>query len=263
MIAFENIPSFRFLTRNQKHRIFRIPPILCLLAQKSRREGLLSLEEGIDDLVGVVDKRDEWFLKEFLRMILDFDGKNREDLPVIMKNIVTASGGSKLSILCHQMIASGSADIWEGRHENSLLDNLVSFLGKKWQDDFFVSPELRAILRKINCRYSVIVKDENEFLYPETDEPCENHPLALILDYSEFAIQKVLREVDTEDLVLALKDAPAKIRNAFLKNMSERARCCIKIKLDDEGEPYDREKIPKAQQMFIHIIRRHEDAGKI
>ena len=262
MITFEKIPSFRFLTRAQKHRIFCIPPVLCLFAQKSRREGILSLEEGIDDLVGLVDKRDEWFLMTFMRMLLDFTEEDKADLPAILKNIVTASGGSKVSMLCHQIIAAGCADILEGAHEKAVLYHLASFLGKKWQDDFFTSPEMRYVLTKTDCSYSIIVKDDNEFLYPETDEPCENHPLALILDYSCRAIQKVLREVSSEDLFLALKDAPAKIRNAFLKNMSERARYFLKMKIDEE-ELYDRQKIPEVQQTIIKVIRRLEEAGEI
>jgi len=263
MLIFENIPSFRFLTRTQKHRIFRIPSVLCLLARKSRREGILALEEGIDDLVGEVDKRDEWFLMNFMRMVLDFTEEDKADLSVTFKNLVTASGGSKLSILCHQMIAAGCTGILEGCHEKTILYHLASFLGNKWQDEFFTSPEMHYILTQINCPHSIIINDGNDFLYPEADADCSSHPLALIFEYSDSAIQKILREVSTKDLCLAFKDARAKIRNAFLKNMSERARYFLKMKLDDETEPYNRQKILEAQQRLGHVIKRLEDVGEI
>ena len=263
MLTFENIPSFRFLTRAQKHRIFRIPPLLCLFARKARREGLLSLEEGIDDLVDEVDKRDEWFLLNFLRMMVDYSGNSKIDLPAFMKNIVLASGGSKLTRLCRQIIVAGCVDIWEGAHEKAVLYHLASFLGNKWRDDFFTSAEMHYILTQIPCQHSIIAKDGNSFLYPETDDFCESHPLALILNYSPRAIQKVLRDVSMNALFLALKDAHARIRNVFLMNMSERARCNLMILLDDEGEPYDKQKIPEAQQKVLAVIKKLEDEGEI
>lgn len=75
-------------------------------------------------------------------------------------------------------------------------------------------------------------------------------------------IQTVLKEVDNEDLALALKTASDTLREKIFKNMSERAAQLIKEEIEFMG-PVRVSDVEAAQQKIVDIVRRLEDAGEI
>ena len=145
VISFETIPSLHFLMKRQKQRIFRIALLMYTLSLKVKREGIFSLEETDEDFNNYIDKRDVRIMQRCVWEIID-NTNNRELYESHMKNYVNASGGSKLSKLCHQMIASGVCAINEGIYEQRILDHLASFMNEKLREDYFSSPELRPAL---------------------------------------------------------------------------------------------------------------------
>jgi flagellar motor switch protein FliG len=75
-------------------------------------------------------------------------------------------------------------------------------------------------------------------------------------------IQLVLKEVDNDELALALKTASEELKGKIFKNMSERAATLIKEDMQFMG-PVRVSDVEAAQQRVVDIVRRLEDAGEI
>ena len=74
--------------------------------------------------------------------------------------------------------------------------------------------------------------------------------------------RRVLREIDTRDLALALKTASEDVANRIYKNMSKRAADMLKEDIEFMG-PVRLRDIEEAQQKIVASIRRLEEAGEI
>ncbi len=75
-------------------------------------------------------------------------------------------------------------------------------------------------------------------------------------------IQAVLKEVDNDELCLALKTASEGLRDKIFSNMSQRAADLIKEDMQYMG-PVRLSDVEAAQQRIVDIVRRLEDAGEI
>lgn len=82
----------------------------------------------------------------------------------------------------------------------------------------------------------------------------------LLLD--DRAIQRVLRDVDNNDLGVALKAANEDVQNVIFKNMSKRLATMIKEDMEYMG-PVRMKDVEEAQQKIVNIIRKLEDSGEI
>ncbi len=76
------------------------------------------------------------------------------------------------------------------------------------------------------------------------------------------SIQKVLREVDTQELAKALKGVDVEVQEKIFRNMSKRAASLLKEDMDFMG-PIRLRDVEEAQQKIVNIIRKLEDAGDI
>ncbi|NLA84728.1 MAG: flagellar motor switch protein FliG [Clostridiales bacterium] len=76
------------------------------------------------------------------------------------------------------------------------------------------------------------------------------------------SIQRFLREVDNNDLVLALKGASEEVSRVIFANMSKRLQDMIKEDLEYLG-PVRLRDVENAQQKIVNIIRQLEEAGEI
>jgi flagellar motor switch protein FliG len=75
-------------------------------------------------------------------------------------------------------------------------------------------------------------------------------------------IQSVLKEVDNDELALALKTASEELKQKIFGNMSERAAQLIKEDMEYMG-PVRISDVESAQQRIVDIVRRLEDSGEI
>ncbi|MGP1309895.1 MAG: flagellar motor switch protein FliG [Phycisphaerales bacterium] len=75
-------------------------------------------------------------------------------------------------------------------------------------------------------------------------------------------IQGVLKEVDNDELALALKTASEELKQKIFNNMSERAAQLIKEDMEYMG-PVRISDVESAQQRIVDIVRRLEDSGEI
>ena len=82
----------------------------------------------------------------------------------------------------------------------------------------------------------------------------------LLLD--DRAIQRVLRDVDNNDMAIALKGANEEVQNVIFNNMSKRLAVMIKEDMEFMG-PVRMKDVEEAQQKIVNIIRKLEDSGEI
>lgn len=75
-------------------------------------------------------------------------------------------------------------------------------------------------------------------------------------------IQAVLKEVENDELALALKTASPELQEKIYKNMSERAAQLIKEDIQFMG-PVKVSDVETAQQRIVDIVRRLEEAGDV
>jgi flagellar motor switch protein FliG len=76
------------------------------------------------------------------------------------------------------------------------------------------------------------------------------------------AIQKVLREVDSQELAKALKSVDTEVQDKIFRNMSKRAAGMLKEDMEYMG-PVRLKDVEEAQQKIVSIIRHLEDTGDI
>lgn len=83
-----------------------------------------------------------------------------------------------------------------------------------------------------------------------------------ILLVNDKGIQAFLKEIDNEDLTLALKTASDELKEKIFSNMSDRAQQMIQEDMEYMG-PVRLSDVESAQQKIVDVVRRLEDAGEI
>jgi len=83
-----------------------------------------------------------------------------------------------------------------------------------------------------------------------------------LLNIEDRGIMTLLKEVNTQDLALALKAASEELKNKFFKNMSSRAAEMLQEELEIMG-PVRLRDVEAAQQKIIQIAKRLEAEGQI
>lgn len=83
-----------------------------------------------------------------------------------------------------------------------------------------------------------------------------------IITLDDVAIQRILREVETKELALALKGSSDEVAEVIYRNQSKRAAASLKEDIQYLG-PVRLTDVEKAQQQIVAIIRRLEDAQEI
>lgn len=76
------------------------------------------------------------------------------------------------------------------------------------------------------------------------------------------SVQRVLREVESHDLALALKGASSEVTQKVFNNMSSRASEMLRDDIQFMG-PVRLRDVEEAQQRIVNIIRRLEETGEI
>ena len=83
-----------------------------------------------------------------------------------------------------------------------------------------------------------------------------------LMDVDDRGIQALLKEVQSESLVVALKGAPPDLRDKILRNMSSRAADMLKEDLESRG-PVRVSEVEAEQKEILKIVRRLADEGQI
>ncbi len=83
-----------------------------------------------------------------------------------------------------------------------------------------------------------------------------------ILSLDDKSIQRVLREVDNNELAVALKGSNEEVQNVIFNNLSKRLASMIREDMDYMG-PVRLKDVEEAQQKIVNIIRKLEDSSEI
>ena len=83
-----------------------------------------------------------------------------------------------------------------------------------------------------------------------------------ILSLDDRSIQRVLREVDNNELAVALKGSNEEVQNLIFSNLSKRLATMIREDMDFMGHVRMND-VEEAQQKIVNIIRKLEDSAEI
>lgn len=83
-----------------------------------------------------------------------------------------------------------------------------------------------------------------------------------ILSLDDKSIQRVLREVDNNELAMALKGSTEEVQNVIFNNLSKRLAVMIREDMEFMG-PVRLKDVEEAQQKIVNIIRKLEDSAEI
>lgn len=83
-----------------------------------------------------------------------------------------------------------------------------------------------------------------------------------LLEIEDRGIQLLLKEIELESLIIALKGAPQELRDKFLKNMSTRAAEMLREEIEMRG-PVRVSQVEAEQKSILQIVRRLSDSGEI
>lgn len=83
-----------------------------------------------------------------------------------------------------------------------------------------------------------------------------------VLLIDDKSIQRILRDIDQKDLILALKGGSEEVKSKIFKNMSQRARALIQEEMEVMG-PTRLKNTEEAQQKIVNTIRQLEEMGEI
>lgn len=83
-----------------------------------------------------------------------------------------------------------------------------------------------------------------------------------ILSLDDKSIQRVLREVDNNELATALKGSNEEVQSVIFNNLSKRLAAMIREDMEFMG-PVRLKDVEEAQQKIVNVIRKLEDTGEI
>ncbi|MED4922956.1 flagellar motor switch protein FliG [Anoxybacillus geothermalis] len=120
------------------------------------------------------------------------------------------------------------------------------------------------VLNQVDRSTERTILDALEIQDPELAEEIKKRMFVFedIVTLDNRAIQRVIREVDNNDLMLALKVASDEVKEIVFRNMSTRMAETFKEEMEYMG-PVRLRDVEEAQSRIVAIIRRLEEAGEI
>lgn len=151
------------------------------------------------------------------------------------------------------------------RHiEMILKSKLESFFQQDISGEIGGVKSLVDILNKVDRNTENAILDSLAQTNPELAEEIKNMMFMFedikILD--DQAVQRVLKDCETKDLVLALKTSSEEVKSKIFKNMSERAVETLREEMEYTG-PVRIQQVEEAQLKIVRIIKNLEAAEEI
>ncbi len=104
------------------------------------------------------------------------------------------------------------------------------------------------------------IRDVDEELAEQISD--QMFTFADLLKLDDKAVQLVLREIQSDSLIVALKAADAELRERIFKNMSQRAAETLREDLESKG-PVRMSEVEEQQKEIMKAVRRLADEGQI
>ncbi len=201
-----------------------------------------------------------------------FSSENPQLLALILAYIRPELSAQVLSFLPPDIQAAVSMRIAEMTPTNpEILSVIEDIVQRKFSallvQDFSTAGGVESLANILNCCDRGTEKNIMEWLDIENQELAQEvKDLMFVFEdiviLDDRAIQKVLREVDSKELSLALKGVNETIRDKIFKNMSERAQQMLKDDMEYLG-PVRAKDVQEAQTKIVATIRSLEVSGEI
>ncbi len=104
------------------------------------------------------------------------------------------------------------------------------------------------------------VKEQDEALAQRIVE--EMFVFENLLDLEDRFIQRLLKDIESDSLIIALKGSPPELRDKFLANMSQRAAETLREDIELRG-PVRVSQVEAEQKAILLVVRRLADSGEI
>jgi flagellar motor switch protein FliG len=205
--------------------------------------------------------------------LLNFiQGEHPQTIALILAYLDPSKGALILSGLSHQIQADVAKRIATmDRTSPDVLREVERVLERKLStlasEDFTSAGGIDSIvevLNNVDRGTEKIIIEALEEEDPELAEEIKKRMFVFedIVLLDDRSIQKVLREVDGQDLAKALKGVDAEVQEKIFRNMSKRASSLLREDMDFMG-PIRLRDVEESQQKIVNIIRKLEDAGDI
>jgi hypothetical protein len=230
------------------------------LAEKARREGLLTLEDSLDR--EKINGRD--IFEYGIKFVVD--GTAPEIIEKILGNIIAQEKDEYTR--CYKTIQKEAVlEIQQGFNPEMLYSILNSFSDIPLNEDKVYTDIHSDMDESTDDQEGTDSQEQNNDIIeedPELAEAIKNKTFAFdnIARLNNPAIQKILRETDSQEIAKALKAASEETRKKIFKNISKRAAAILKEEMDYMG-PVRRSDAEEAQQGIINTIMRLEETGEI
>ena len=128
---------------------------------------------------------------------------------------------------------------------------VATFLGVPVQT---VKNRLHAARRRMEKELIDMARKKLQKKRPSRTAQFAVHVMDELTEISDLGIQRLLRQVDQKDCVVALKGASPAVREKVMGNMSQRVRTFIEEEMEALGE-IPEEEIRRAQQLMVDLLR--------
>ena len=152
-----------------------------------------------------------------------------------------------------------------------VLDSVESTLQEKlttvFQQDFTQAGGIDSIVQILNSvdrGTEKLILEELEKEDPELADEIRQRMFIFedVVTLDDASIQRIVREVENNDLAKALKGATEEVKERIFRNISKRAAEMLQEELDFMG-PVRLREVEDAQQKIVSAIRRLDEAGEI
>ncbi len=198
-----------------------------------------------------------------LAYLLNFE---KPEVSALIINYLEPEKGAKImaSLSSEKRIQIARSIVKIQRSSKEVMEKIDGFLSKKIDYVAGGADKLVSVLEMMNekeCEELLETLSEKD---PEFAEKVKDKIFSFndVVKLENVAIQRVIQEVETKDLGIALKNAPEEIRQKFISNMSEGASALLKEEIEF-GRKVSGTQIKAKQVEIIAKIKRLESEGLI
>lgn len=240
--------------RSKKRECVELIASIITLSERARRMGLLALE---DDLGKVTDP----MMKKGLLLVVD--GTDPDIVYDVLYAYMLSYHSRGVGLLKAVIALEGVLAIQSGDNPRLIAEKLSVFLGKDidlwetyWNNRLNTSPGIVSEYSIGTEGYAVPAQKAS------VNSGFEGMDFEKLAEMADRFIQKILREVDSRDLAVALKGASARMQEKVCSNMSNRAAMLLKEDMDYMG-PVRMDDVVCCQERILTIACRLAEAGEI
>ncbi|MDR7072138.1 flagellar motor switch protein FliG [Fictibacillus barbaricus] len=205
--------------------------------------------------------------------ILNFiQNEHPQTIALILSYLDSSQAGQVLSELPHEMQADiarriALMDVTSPEIINEVEQILERKLSATVTQDFTQAGGVEAVVEVLNGvdrSTERTILDALEIQDPELAEEIKKRMFVFedIVTLDNRAIQRVIREVQNEDLLLALRASSEEVKEVMFTNMSQRMAENFKEEMEFMG-PVRLRDVEEAQSRIVGTIRRLEEAGEL